>query len=213
MKEYNEKYEKLKVELDRIVEWNIIAGKGVEGLTEEELEVALANQRARTKEECKELASTLIRGESVGKKQYYISMLDDLDDILVTSTYERYMLGKSIEPNQEQTSASLLSMLEVMTIDNAFDFVTMLALQDTPQFNLIGSLACVNDNNFEKFINLDSRFAEDHIKETVKMYEEQGESVRVFRNKGYAIILRNSDDKVMKPAGFIGVNLSPFVFV
>ena len=187
-------------------------------MTKAEFDLTLINQDKRVLEECTELATTLINKDNKSrfptKRSYYTRLLDDLCDILVTSTFANFARGKSIAPPENTTSASLMEYLETINVESPFEFVAMLALQSVPEINLVGALRCVNDNNYEKYIQKD-RFAEDHIRETIEMYEAQGVKTKVHYDKksGYTVIKRVSDDKIMKPAGFMDVELYPFVFV
>ena len=216
MASFEEKVVRLETELNRVVEWNTIAGKAdVIGKSQHEMAMALTNQRERVFEECNELAATLsakLKGETDGR-DFYVRLVDDLCDILVTSSFYRFMEGKPMSVTTDRVSASLIERVDEINLENSYQFLSMLALQETPQFNLINAFRAVNDNNFEKFIRLTDPLSSRIISETIEMYDEQGEETTVLYNSGYAVILRTSDNKVMKPAGFIGVDLHPFIFV
>lgn len=213
------KYQKLQTEIRRINSWNRIAGKAnvlEEGGDPVALQTAINNQKERVEEEIGELMETMKKRVHITdpdiKKEYYIGILDDVCDIMVTAAFYRTLTGMTLDIPQDQVSAAIVEQLDNITFDNCYQMVGMMALQETPNFDFIGGLEAVNDNNFEKFVKLNSYGSTRQIDETVAMYDEQGVETYVAYNEGYAVILRCSDDKVMKPAGFIGVDLSPFIF-
>lgn len=88
------KYQKLQTEIRRINSWNRIAGKAnvlEEGGDPVALQTAINNQKERVEEEIGELMETMKKrvriADPVIKKEYYIGILDDVCDIMVTAAF------------------------------------------------------------------------------------------------------------------------------
>lgn len=209
---------------DEIVAWNAAAGKfpGERAATLEEL----LNQEARVVEELKELIHAMAEDDLT-------ETLDAVCDIFVTASY--YLaLAKN---NQVSVESCVLPPADIETIqtqladlaqqadnlpkrkvedmlDNPFIVksleVSLALVRDLP-VDFIGAQQAVNDNNASKYVA-----SEAVAQESVAHYARKGEEVVAhassYLGKPVYVLKRTSDDKIMKPVGFVAVELAPFIY-
>ena len=82
----------------------------------------------------------------------------------------------------------------------AFGFAQLL---ERNGYNVARAMRKIAHNNLTKFVD-DSQIAQD----TVKMYADKGEECYVKNDLDKFVVLRKSDDKVMKPIGYISVDIN-----
>ncbi len=209
---------------DEIVAWNAAAGKfpGERAATLEEL----LNQEARVVEELKELIHAMAEDDLT-------ETLDAVCDIFVTASY--YLaLAKSTQlsiescvlpPAEIETIQAQLADLAQQAdnlpertteqmLDNPFIVksleVSLALVRDLP-VDFIGAQQAVNDNNASKYVASEAVAAQ-----SVAHYAAKGEEV-VAHSSSYLgapvfVLKRTSDDKIMKPVGFVSVELAPFIY-
>lgn len=212
---------------DEIVAWNAAAGKfpGERDATESEL----LNQEARVVEELNELVSAIVEDDLT-------ETLDAVCDIFVTASYylalaknESVSIDSCVVPPAElaaleqqlaqlaahanQTTAATGRSVEALR-DNQFIVDTLrlsIALVRDLPVDFIGAQQAVNDNNAAKYVRSATQ-----ADESVKYYAEKGEEVvahkSTYLGDDVFVLKRTSDDKIMKPVGFVAVDLAPFLY-
>lgn len=209
---------------DEIVAWNAAAGKfpGERAATLEEL----LNQEARVVEELKELIHAMAEKDLT-------ETLDAVCDIFVTASYYLALAKNrqvSIEscvlpPAEIETIQAQLAELAQQAdnlsersieqmLDNPFIVksleVSLALVRDLP-VDFIGAQQAVNDNNASKYVA-----SEAVAQESVAHYAAKGEEVVAhassYLGESVYVLKRTSDDKIMKPVGFVSVELAPFIY-
>ncbi len=209
---------------DEIVAWNDAAGKypsSREASVDE-----LLNQEARVVEELNELIHAMDEGDLT-------ETLDAVCDIFVTASYYLALTKTSAEinddyvlpPGQQELIMKVLKELasdetrpegrtrEVLR-DNKFVSATLRAaislVRDLP-VDFLGAQQAVNDNNASKYVE-----SQEVADASVAHYASKGEEVKAhessYLGRKVFVLKRTSDDKIMKPVGFVGVELSPFIY-
>lgn len=209
---------------DEIVAWNAAAGKfpSERDATLEEL----LNQEARVVEELKELIHALAESDLT-------ETLDAVCDIFVTASYYLALAKNSavsiascvLPPAEINTLAAQLDKLAAQAdslpersveqmLDNPFIVESLqlsLALVRDLPVDFIGAQQAVNDNNASKYVT-----SEAVAQQTVAHYAAKGEEVVAhassYLGKPVYVLKRTSDDKIMKPVGFVSVELAPFIY-
>ena len=209
---------------DEIVAWNAAAGKfpGERAATLEEL----LNQEARVVEELKELIHAMAEDDLT-------ETLDAVCDIFVTASYylalaknTQVSIESCVLPPAEiktiqarladlaQQADNLPERTTEQMLDNPFIVksleVSLALVRDLP-VDFIGAQQAVNDNNASKYVA-----SETVAQESVAHYAAKGEEV-VAHASSYLgapvfVLKRTSDDKIMKPVGFVSVELAPFIY-
>ena len=209
---------------DEIVAWNAAAGKfpGERAATLEEL----LNQEARVVEELKELIHAMAESDLT-------ETLDAVCDIFVTASYYlalakntqvsiescvvppaeietiQAQLGELAEQAENLPERSVAQMLDNPLIVKSLE-VSLALVRDLP-VDFIGAQQAVNDNNASKYVA-----SEAVAQESVAHYAAKGEAVVAhassYLGKPVFVLKRTSDDKIMKPVGFVSVELAPFIY-
>lgn len=209
---------------DEIVAWNAAAGKfpGERAATLEEL----LNQEARVVEELKELIHAMAEDDIT-------ETLDAVCDIFVTASYYLALAKNTqvsvdscvLPPADIETIQTQLADLAQQAdnppertteqmLNNPFIVksleVSLALVRDLP-VDFIGAQQAVNDNNASKYVA-----SEAVAQESVAHYAAKGEEV-VAHASSYLgapvfVLKRTSDDKIMKPVGFVSVELAPFIY-
>lgn len=209
---------------DEIVAWNAAAGKfpGERDATLEEL----LNQEARVIEELKELIHAMAHNDLT-------ETLDAVCDIFVTASYylalakntsvriEECVVPPAALASVEAQLDALARKIELLPersleqMRNNSLIVESLELslalvRDLP-VDFLGAQQAVNANNTSKYVT-----SEVVANESVAHYASKGEAV-VAHASSYLgspvfVLKRTSDDKIMKPVGFVGVDLAPFIY-
>jgi hypothetical protein len=209
---------------DEIVAWNAAAGKfpGERAATLEEL----LNQEARVVEELKELIHAMAEDDLT-------ETLDAVCDIFVTASYYLALAKNtqvSIEscvlpPAEIETIQAQLADLAQQAdnlpertteqmVDNPFIVksleVSLALVRDLP-VDFIGAQQAVNDNNASKYVASEAVAAQ-----SVAHYAAKGEEVVAhassYLGASVFVLKRTADDKIMKPVGFVSVELAPFIY-
>jgi len=209
---------------DEIVAWNAAAGKfpGERAATLEEL----LNQEARVVEELKELIHAMAESDLT-------ETLDAVCDIFVTASYYlalakntqasiescvvppaeietiQAQLAELAEQAENLPERSVAQMLDNPLIVKSLE-VSLALVRDLP-VDFIGAQQAVNDNNASKYVA-----SEAVAQESVAHYAAKGEEVVAhassYLGKPVFVLKRTSDDKIMKPVGFVSVELAPFIY-
>lgn len=209
---------------DEIVAWNAAAGKfpGERAATLEEL----LNQEARVVEELKELIHAMAESDLT-------ETLDAVCDIFVTASYYlalakntqvsiescvvppaeietiQAQLAELAEQAENLPERSVAQMLDNPLIVKSLE-VSLALVRDLP-VDFIGAQQAVNDNNASKYV-ASAAVAQ----ESVAHYAAKGEEVVAhassYLGKPVFVLKRTSDDKIMKPVGFVSVELAPFIY-
>lgn len=209
---------------DEIVAWNAAAGKfpGERAATLEEL----LNQEARVVEELKELIHAMAESDLT-------ETLDAVCDIFVTASYYlalakntqvsiescvvppaeietiQAQLAELAEQAENLPERSVAQMLDNPLIVKSLE-VSLALVRDLP-VDFIGAQQAVNDNNASKYVA-----SEAVAQESVAHYAAKGEEVVAhassYLGKPVFVLKRTSDDKIMKPLGFVSVELAPFIY-
>ena len=209
---------------DEIVAWNAAAGKfpGERAATLEEL----LNQEARVVEELKELIHAMDESDLT-------ETLDAVCDIFVTASYYlalaknmqvsiescvvppeeietiQAQLAELAEQAENLPERSVAQMLDNPLIVKSLE-VSLALVRDLP-VDFIGAQQAVNDNNASKYVA-----SEAVAQESVAHYAAKGEEVVAhassYLGKPVFVLKRTSDDKIMKPVGFVSVELAPFIY-
>lgn len=209
---------------DEIVAWNAAAGKfpGERAATLEEL----LNQEARVVEELKELIHAMAESDLT-------ETLDAVCDIFVTASYYlalakntqvsidscvvppaeietiKAQLAELAEQAENLPERSVEQMLDNPLIVKSLE-VSLALVRDLP-VDFIGAQQAVNDNNASKYVS-----SEAVAQESVAHYAAKGEEVVAhassYLDKPVFVLKRTSDDKIMKPVGFVSVELAPFIY-
>ena len=209
---------------DEIVAWNAAAGKfpGERAATLEEL----LNQEARVVEELKELIRAMAESDLT-------ETLDAVCDIFVTASYYlalakntqvsiescvvppaefetiQAQLAELAEQAENLPERSVAQMLDNPLIVKSLE-VSLALVRDLP-VDFIGAQQAVNDNNASKYVA-----SEAVAQESVAHYAAKGEEVVAhassYLGKPIFVLKRTSDDKIMKPVGFVSVELAPFIY-
>ena len=209
---------------DEIVAWNAAAGKfpGERAATLEEL----LNQEARVVEELKELIRAMAESDLT-------ETLDAVCDIFVTASYYlalakntqvsiescvvppaeietiQAQLAELAEQAENLPERSVAQMLDNPLIVKSLE-VSLALVRDLP-VDFIGAQQAVNDNNASKYVA-----SEAVAQESVAHYAAKGEEVVAhassYLGKPVFVLKRTSDDKIMKPVGFVSVELAPFIY-
>lgn len=98
--------------------------------------------------------------------------------------------------------------------DNKFVSATLRAaislVRDLP-VDFLGAQQAVNDNNASKYVE-----SQEVADASVAHYASKGEEVKAhessYLGRKVFVLKRTSDDKIMKPVGFVGVELAPFIY-
>lgn len=209
---------------DEIVAWNAAAGKFP---TERDATLEeLLNQEARVVEELDELVHAMAEDD-------LIETLDAVCDIFVTATY--YLaLAKSSQASVEScvVPPADLDELKVQISelakqaksmrdrsieqlrDNQFIVdslkVAIALVRDLP-VDFIGAQQAVNENNASKYVS-DEKIAADSVAHYAAKGEEVVAHASAYLNSPVFVLKRTSDDKIMKPVGFVAVDLKPFLY-
>lgn len=209
---------------DEIVAWNAAAGKfpGERDATLEEL----LNQEARVVEELKELIHAMAEDDLV-------ETLDAVCDIFVTASYYlalaknsaisieecvvppadlesvRGQLAQLAQQVESLPQRSIEQMRENPLIVQSLQ-VSLALVRDLP-VDFIGAQQAVNVNNASKYVT-----SEAVANESVAHFAQKGEEVvahaSTYLGTPVFVLKRTSDDKIMKPVGFVSVELSPFIY-
>ena len=209
---------------DEIVAWNAAAGKfpGERAATLEEL----LNQEARVVEELKELIHAMTESDLT-------ETLDAVCDIFVTASYYlalakntqvsidfcvvppaeietiQAQLAELAEQAEKLPERSVAQMLDNPLIVKSLE-VSLALVRDLP-VDFIGAQQAVNDNNASKYVA-----SEAVAQESVAHYAAKGVEVVAhasnYLGKPVFVLKRTSDDKIMKPVGFVSVELAPFIY-
>lgn len=191
----------------RVIEWNRVANKLKPSYSTDDVD----NQKARVKEELDEAYKAIAESD-------YTELRDGICDIFVTATYLDYMINykdDSFYKRYKKTTSTMYKeeyilpaldkikqALEIDSYDKLAYYVFRLCESINVDIKL--DLTAVLDNNDSKFLT-DRKLAE----ETVDMYVAKGESVTIYEHSdSLFVILRTSDNKVMKPKGFKSVTLA-----
>jgi len=212
---------------DEIVAWNSAAGKFPDQRDATQLE--LLNQEARVVEELDELVHAIAEDDLT-------ETLDAVCDIFVTASYYLALAkNHSVSINDcvvpplelgalEQQLAALAKQAELLSgmtkrtsaelRDNPFIVdclqLSLALVRDLP-VDFIGAQQAVNENNASKYVA-----DEEHAAESVQHYAAKGEEVVAHRSSYLGnevfVLKRTSDDKIMKPVGFVAVDLAPYIY-
>lgn len=189
----------------RVIEWNRIANKLKPQYTTQDMN----NQKARVLEELEEAYDAI-------NKRDYTELRDALCDIFVTATYLDYMVNykdDSFYKRYKKTTSTMykeeyiLPALEKIKLAIEIDSYDKLAyyvfrLCESINIDIKADIALVLDNNDSKFLsNIEDANA------SVEMYASKGEEVHIHCTDGLYVLLRASDNKVMKPKNFKSVEL------
>lgn len=83
---------------------------------------------------------------------------------------------------------------------------------DNLRFDTKGALLETADNNLTKFISEDSKDASECLDATLKMYKDKGETVTYEHNDTFGcFVIKDLNNKVKKPCGFVSNDVSKFV--
>lgn len=189
----------------RVIEWNRTANKLKSQYTTQDLD----NQKARVIEELNE-AYDAIEGKN------YIELRDALCDIFVTATYLDYMINYKDESFYRRYKKTTSTMYKEEYIKPALDKIKqaieidsydklayyVFRLCESINVDIKSDIALVLDNNDSKFLS-----SQDDAIASAEMYSAKGEEVMIHNSGNLYVILRVSDNKVMKPKNFKSVNL------
>lgn len=192
----------------RVIDWNRTANKLKPAYTPEDL----ANQKARVIEELNEAYMAI-------KDDNYTELRDAICDIFVTASYLDYMINfkdESFYKRYKKTTSTLYKEAYILpALDkirqaieiNSYDKLAyyIFRLCESINVDIKQDLVLVLENNDSKFLTSH----EDAISST-EMYIAKGESVYVHQDveSGMYVILRTSDNKVMKPKNFKSLELA-----
>lgn len=209
---------------DEIVAWNAAAGKfpADRDATLEEL----LNQEARVVEELNELVHAMAEDDLT-------ETLDAVCDIFVTATYylalaknnkvsvescvvppaDLEQLKVKISALAKQAQAMRDRSLEQLR-DNQFIVdslkVSIALVRDLP-VDFIGAQQAVNENNASKYV-VDETVAADSVAHYAAKGEEVVAHASAYLGSPVFVLKRTSDDKIMKPVGFVSVDLTSFLY-
>lgn len=182
-----------------ICEWNKIAGNDHTADTK--------NQVGRVQEEINEMALTMATEVTLAST---ITLLDDFCDIFVTGVYLDYMQNNRLPDIGHMIGVTSIPFAQV-TPNNALQFV--FSNIDYDLFDIVGGIGEVIDNNYTKFIEASDR---DALEQSLNMFDKLDVPVYVVdyndATTHLKIIKRRYDNKIMKPYGFVSVDLSPYVY-
>jgi len=209
---------------DEIVAWNAAAGKfpGERDASFEEL----LNQEARVVEELNELVHAMATDDLT-------ETLDAVCDIFVTATYYLALAKNSdvsvedcvvppadLEQLKRQLSglAKQAQSMRERSIeqlrDNQFIVdslkVAIALVRDLP-VDFIGAQQAVNENNASKYV-VDEKIAADSVAHYASKGEEVVAHLSTYLGQSVFVLKRTSDDKIMKPIGFMSVELGRFIY-
>jgi len=143
-------------------------------------------------------------------------------DFVANVNQFNYLAGKVEKPVQRKTLKNQIERIEeevtelrykgvldmnqqemldgiIDTLVTAFGFAQLL---EANGYNVAKAMQKVANNNLTKFTD-DFELANN----TVKMYQDKGEECYVKNVEDCFVVLRKSDDKVMKPVGYVSVDL------
>ena len=190
----------------RVITWNEVASKLK---TEYNLD-DIKNQKDRVTEELNEAYAALDKNDRT-------ELRDAICDIFVTAVYLDYMVNNDanfFKRYRKSTSTmykeeyirpaldKIAAAIEIDSYDKLAYYVFRLC--ESIKCDIKQDITLVLDNNDSKFLK-DLETAQ----ESVEMYRTKGEDVRIHHSVEHSmfVLLRNSDNKVMKPKGFVSVSL------
>lgn len=195
----------------RVIEWNRTANKLKTQYTTEDL----ANQKDRVIEELNEAYDAI-------KADDYTELRDALCDIFVTASYLDYMVNfkdDSFYKRYKKTTSTMykeayilpaLDKIKQATEIDSYDKLAyyIFRLCESIDVDIKADLSLVLDNNDSKFLS-----SYDDAVASAEMYAAKGETVTIHHAKesNLYVLLRTSDNKVMKPKNFKSVELSSSV--
>lgn len=191
----------------RVIEWNRTANKLKSQYTAQDLD----NQKDRVIEELNEAYTAIAEND-------YIELRDAICDIFVTATYLDYMVNYNDDSFYKRYKKTTSTMYKEEYIRPALDKIKqaieidsydklayyVFRLCESINVDIKADISLVLDNNDAKFL---SDFAD--ATASAEMYNDKGENVVIHQSGNLYVILRVSDNKVMKPKNFKSVNLSP----
>lgn len=217
-----------------VVEANMIAGKNVTVSSPNYVE-ARRNQIQRIVEELeiemKEKTLKPAEGETTLVKDaaFYKQILDDICDTFVTTAFLHHMENSESNPQALQsigiteggnalasgmTLADVINgKLEFNDVDQLLNDLISVMVRKNNYVDFIGGIEAVNSNNLSKFLKTTEEDSLKIVEDSVLHYNKRGELCRYRENMGFYVILRESDNKYMKPLNFVPVDLEPFVLV
>lgn len=185
-----------------VIKWNDIANKLKDVYTLEDI----SNQKERVYEELQEAIDAI-------KDQDYTELKDAICDIFVTGAYLDYMVNYEDDSffrrykkttstiYKESDLGTLFEKIKIALDNNSYDKLAYYIFRMCESINcdIKHDIKLVLDNNDSKFLN-----TEDDAKQSLNMYEEKNEKVKIHFSEKYNkyVILRLSDNKVMKPHNF-----------
>jgi len=210
---------------DEVVQWNKAAGK----LPEHPDYIQIMQQFLLVLEEADETAHAF-------EQEDQVEVLDGVCDVFVVASYALHLAAGATlsswfeteeftnftdvecvaelkrlrktwvdaSSSSDKPSVNMITALSLVALRSA------LRLSETLDGDFIGALKAVNENNASKFPT-----SPDIVDKTVDLYEEQKVEVNAvetfYNGKPCYVIKRASDGKIMKPYGFVSVDLKPYV--
>lgn len=185
-----------------VIKWNDIANK----LKDEYTTNDIVNQKERVYEELQEAIDAI-------KAQDYTELKDAICDIFVTGVYLDYMINyvdDSFFRRYKKTTSTiyresdlgaLFEKIKIALDNDSYDKLAyyIFRMCESIKCDIKHDIKLVLENNDSKFLN-----NEDDAKKSLIMYEGKNEKVKIHYSEKYNkyVILRLSDNKVMKPHNF-----------
>jgi hypothetical protein len=191
-----------------VIKWNDIANKLKESYTVDDI----SNQKDRVYEELKEAQDAILSNN-------YVELKDAICDIFVTGVYLDYMINcvdDSFYRRYKKTTSTiykesdlsaLFEKIKIALDNNSYEKLAyyIFRMCESISCDIKSDIKLVLDNNDTKFLDNE----QDAI-DSYKKYDSVGEKVKIHFSEKYSkyVILRLSDNKVMKPHNFKTVVLS-----